>query len=86
MDKCIFKYTEHPVFTRARDYTVKYSRFFVYPSLNRLMIGNTIHPLVANYVIMLKFKVSRYFSGVCLKGHMSAIGMYNRNLISFDKN
>ena len=35
---------------------------------------------------MIRFKVNKYFSGVCPKGHMSAIGKYQRNLVSFREN
>ena len=50
------------------------------------MIQNTIHLVFSDYALMLKFKVFRYFSGVYPKGHMAAIGRYNRNLIGFNKN
>ena len=53
---------------------------------NRVMIQNTIHLVFSDYALMLKFKVFRYFSGVYPKGHMAAIGRYNRNLIGFNKN
>ena len=54
--------------------------------VNRVMIRNAISFLPSVYMLMLWFKVSRYFSGVCPKGHMSAIGRYNRNMFGFNKN
>ena len=55
-------------------------------SVNRVMIRIATSFLPSAYVLMLRFKVSRYFSGVCPKGHMSAIGRYNRNMIGFNEN
>ena len=54
--------------------------------VNRVMIRIATALIAAAYALMLRFKVSRYFSGVCPKGHMSAIGRYNRNMIGFNKN
>jgi hypothetical protein len=54
--------------------------------VNRVMIRIATAFIAAAYALMLRFKVSRYFSGVCPKGHMSAIGRYNRNMIGFNKN
>ena len=53
---------------------------------NRIMIRVAAHLILLAYAVMLRFKVSRYFSGVCPKGHMSAIGKYKRNMIGFDGN
>ena len=53
---------------------------------NRLMIIDIFFLITSAYMLMIRFKVTKYFSGVCPKGHMSAIGKYQRNLVSFKEN
>ena len=53
---------------------------------NRLIINDIFYLIFSAYTLMIRFKVNKYFSGVCPKGHMSAIGKYQRNLIGFKEN
>ena len=55
-------------------------------TVRNYLVQISITLLFTIYTLLMSYKVRAYVAGICPNGRMAAIGLYRRNLISFEEN
>ena len=55
-------------------------------TVRNYLVQISITLLFTIYTLLISYKVRAYVDGICPNGRMAAIGLYRRNLISFEEN